>query len=202
MTDLEACKQLLARLWRGEAIASRELERALGEEHWAEYQWRRQWTKESRVQAKIARYELRRYAEMLRIADLCDAQPTRSTGRWRRRKGRRPPTSPSRKYERALEHLSERIQENWSLERHLDRPFRPYCWDCSTDIGPAKESVPRLWFHREHALPGFAQWEIKTIKLLKLEALKRAIEALSTPPAVSIKRKLNRLRLPKLRKSG
>ena len=183
MSDLETCKQLLARLWRREPIAPVELERALGEEHWADYQRRRQWAKESRVEANIARYELRSYTEMLRIADLCYAQPTRSG----RPSGRRPPSSPSRKYERALEHLSERIQEEPSLRRHLDRPFRPYCWDCSTDVAPEKENVPRLWCHKENALAGFAQWEIKTIRQLRLEALQKAIDA--QPPPIRVLKK-------------
>jgi hypothetical protein len=77
----------------------------------------------------------------------------------------------------------------------------PYSWDSTTDIGPDKESVPRLWYTK-NALPQSEQRKIKTIRELRKEALERAIEALSAPPVVTKKRKLTRLRLPKLRKSS
>ena len=150
MTDLEACQQLLLRLQHREPVAAHELKRALGEEHWEDYERRLKRVKEWREEATIASYELRDYVRMLRIADLHDAQPNQISGHMRKRRLRW--TSPSTKYERALEHLSERIQENVSLADHLDRAFSPYSWDSSTDIGPDKEGVPRLWY-TENALP-------------------------------------------------
>ena len=155
--------------------------------------------KEWREEAKIASYELRDYVRMLRIADLHDAQPNQISGHMRKRRLRW--TSPSTKYERALDHLSERIGENGSLADHLDRAFSPHSWASSTDIGPDKEGVPRLWY-MENALPQSDQRKIKTNRQLKMEALERVIEAVSKPPAVTKKRKLKRLPLRKLRKSG
>ena len=132
----------------------------------------------------IASYELRDYVRMLRIADLHNAQPNQISGHMRKRRLRW--TSPSTKYERASEHLSKRIEENGSLANHLDRAFSPYSWDSSTDIGPDKDGVPRLWY-TENALPQFEESKIKTNRQLKMEALERAIEALSGPPAVTRK---------------
>jgi hypothetical protein len=56
-----------------------------------------------REKAKIASYELRNYVNMLRIADLRDAQ----SDRMRVRRGKSMPRGkrPSDLYERALEHL-------------------------------------------------------------------------------------------------
>jgi chromatin segregation and condensation protein Rec8/ScpA/Scc1 (kleisin family) len=144
MTVLESCQQLLLRLQRREPVAARELKRALGEEHWEEYERRREWVVALREKAKIASYELRNYVNMLRIADLRDAQ----ADRMRVRRGKSMPRGkrPSDLYERALEHLSERIEENGSLYQYLDRPFTPYVLDCTTDIGEEKERVPRLWY--------------------------------------------------------
>ena len=197
MTDLEACQQLLLRLQRRKPVAAHELKRALGEELWSDYRLRCERVKRQREEAMIASYELRNYLRMLRIADLHDAQRNQISGRMRKHRLRW--TSPSTKYERVLEHLSERIEENVSLANHLDRAFSPYSWDSSTDIGPDKEGVPRLWY-TENALPQFEESKIKTNRQLKMEALERAIEALSAPPAVTIKRKLRRFRFPKLRK--
>ena len=56
-----------------------------------------------------------------------------------------------------------------------------------------------MWY-TENALPQFEESKIKTNRQLKMEALERAIEALSEPPAVTRKRKLRRFRFPKLRK--
>ena len=67
--------------------------------------------------------------------------------------------------------------------------------------GEEKERVPRLWY-TENALLQSEDRQIKTIRQLREEALRRAIEAMSTPPAVSKKRKLKRLPLPKLRKGS
>jgi hypothetical protein len=199
MTDPEACQQLLMQLLRRKPVAAHELKRALGEEHWGDYERRLERVKEWREEAKIASYELRDYVRLLRIADLHDAQPNQISGHMRKPSLRW--TSPSTKYERALQHLSERIQENVSLANHLDRAFSPYSWDNSTDIGPDKEGVPRLWY-TENALPQFQESKIKTNRQLQMEALERAIEALSAPPAVTRKRKLRRFRLPKLHKTS
>jgi hypothetical protein len=203
MTDLEACKQLLLRLRRRESVAARELRRALGEEHWAEYEGWREWMKGLHEQAKLASYQLRQYVGMLRIADLHDAHPSRNISLRRRRKRGLHWTSPDRKYERALEHLTERIGENVSLRQYLDRPFSPNrSYGSISDIGPYKGGMPRLWFHTENALPQSEERKIKTIRQLKMEALERAIEALSVPPTVTKKRKLRRLRLPTLRRGS
>jgi hypothetical protein len=180
MTDLEACKQLLLRLQRREPIAARELKRALGDQNWNDYQLLRASTKTLRERAKIASYELRNYVRMLRIADLHDADPSRNISLRRLRKRGLHWTSPSAKYQRALEHLSERLADNGSLYQYLDRS--PY-----GDIDADKESVPRLWY-TENALPPPEEGQIKTIRQLRKEALERAIEAMSTPPAVSKKR--------------
>jgi sarcosine oxidase delta subunit len=201
MTDLEACKQLLARLKKFEFVTARELRRALGEEHWQDYEGRREWVKALRERAKIASYELRNYVQMLRIADLQDAQPNRNISLRRERKRGLHWTSPDRKYERALEHLSEKIAENGSLARHLDRFFTPYRWDSTSDIGPDKQSVPRLWYTK-NALPQPEEGQIKSIRQLRKEALERAIAAMSTPPAAPKKRNLRRLPLRKPRKSS
>ena len=198
MTDPEACQQLLMQLLPRKPFTAHELKRALGEEHWEDYEGRLERVKEWREEAMIASYELRDYVRMLRIADLHDAQPNQISGHMRKRRLRW--TSPSTKYERALEHLSKRIEENGSLANHLDRAFSPYSWDNSTDIGPDKDGVPRLWY-TENALPQSEQRKIKTIRELRREALERAIEALSAPPAASKKRHLKRFRLRKLRKS-
>jgi hypothetical protein len=194
MTDLLACKQLLARMEQRKSVTAQELRRALGEERWDEYRGLRERAKTQREEAKIASYELRDYVRMLRIADLHDAQPNRNISLRRTRERGLHWTSPDRKYERALEHLSERLAENGSLDQDLDRS--PY-----GDIDPDKESVPPLWY-TENALPPSDQRKIKTTRQLKMEALQRAIEALSTPSAVTKKRKLRRLRLPKVRKGS
>jgi hypothetical protein len=142
MTDREACKQLLAQLHRGGPVAARELKRALGEEHWEEYERRREWVVTLREKkAKIASYKLRNYVNMLRIADLRDAQ----ADRMRVRKGKSMPRGkrPSDLYERALEHLSERIEENGSLCQYLDRPFTPYVWT-ALQISARRKSACRV----------------------------------------------------------
>src|SRR5271155_1821804 len=113
MTDLEACQQLLLRLQRRKPVAAHELKRALGEELWSDYRLRCERVKRQREEAMIASYELRNYLRMLRIADLHDAQRNQISGRMRKHRLRW--TSPSTKYERVLEHLSERIEENVSL---------------------------------------------------------------------------------------
>lgn len=86
MTDLEACKQLLLRLRRRESVAARELKRALGDQHWNDYQLLRAWAKTLCEEAKIASYLLLDYVQMLRIADLRDAYPNRIISLRRRRK--------------------------------------------------------------------------------------------------------------------
>jgi hypothetical protein len=78
MTDLEACQQLLMQLLRRKPVAAHELKRALGEEHWEDYEGRLERVKEWREEAMIASYELRDYVRMLRIADLHDAPQTKS----------------------------------------------------------------------------------------------------------------------------
>ena len=118
MTDPEACQQLLMQLLPRKPVTAHELKRALGEEHWEDYEGRLERVKEWREEAMIASYELRDYVRMLRIADLHDAQPNQISGHMRKRRLRW--TSPSTKYERALEHLSKRIEENGSLANHLD----------------------------------------------------------------------------------
>jgi len=65
MTDLEACQQLLMRLLRREPVTAHELKRALGEEHWEDYEGRLERVKEWREEAKIASYELRDYAKTI-----------------------------------------------------------------------------------------------------------------------------------------
>lgn len=55
-------------------------------------------------------------------------------------------------YEKALEELAQRLEENPSLQAHLDRPF-------STDISPDPESVPRPKGSKSmHAKGGFATY--------------------------------------------
>lgn len=181
--DREACKQLLTRLEQLETVTARELRHALGEDHWEDYEGRREWVKALRERAKIASYELRDYVRMLRIADLQDAQPNRNVSLRRLRKRGLHWTSPDRKYERALEHVSERVAEHGSLSQYLDRPFGPdRSYDStSSDFGPSKEGVPRLWY-TENALPQPEEGQIKSIRQLRKEALERAIAAMSTPP--------------------
>ena len=55
MTDPEACQQLLMRLLRRKPVAADELKRALGEEHWEDYEGRLERVKEWREEAKIAK---------------------------------------------------------------------------------------------------------------------------------------------------
>ena len=69
MTDLEACKQLLLRLHRRKSVAARELKRALGDQHWNDYQLLAAWAKALREEAKIASY-------LLRITCKCCELPT------------------------------------------------------------------------------------------------------------------------------
>ena len=176
MTDLEACKQLLVRLRRREPVASPDLKRALGDEYWTDYQLRCASVKKQRDEAKNALYELRDYVRLLRIADLCDAQPNRNRGGQGR--GRLPRTSPSEKYEMALQRLSELVEENGALAQYLDRTFSPYSWDSTSNIGPDKAGMPRLWFHSENALQGPEERKIKTIWQLRQEALAEAIAAM------------------------
>jgi hypothetical protein len=151
MTDLEARKQLLARLRRREPVASQELKRALGDENWTDYQLRCAWVKTQREEAKNAFHELRDYVRLLRIADLCDAQPHRSSEI--RQGGILPQTSPSAKYEQALERLSELVEQNGALAQYLDRTFSPYRWDGVSDIDFEKESVPRIVYHMQNVRP-------------------------------------------------
>jgi hypothetical protein len=192
MTDLEACKELLARLLRREPVSSLELKRALGDEIWTDYQLRRAWVKREREEAKNASYELRDYVRLLRIADLSDAQPNRHIGS--RRRFRTPRTSPSAKYEQALIRLSELVEQNNSLAQYLDRTFSPYCWDCGSDIGPVKEGVPRIVYHRANVQHVPEERNIKTIRQIRQEALSGAIEAMSAPSSDSKEPKIKRIR--------
>jgi hypothetical protein len=123
---------------------------------------------------------------LLRIADLCDAKEARlrarnfSQRRWKR----------SNWYELALECLAELIGDNTSLVGYLDRSFSPNLWEFDAD----REGVPRIKYHTENVLSQPEEATIKTTKQLKWEALEKAIEALSAPPAVSTKRNPERLR--------
>jgi hypothetical protein len=175
MSDLETCKLLFTRLQRRDTVAVPELKRALGKEHWMKYQMLRDWAKEQRAQAKIASHELRGYVNMLRIADLRQAQ----ADRMRARTGKLMPRGkrPCDLYEQALQNLSDLIEWKPSLWKYFDRPFHPKRWSSSSDISPDKEGVPRLWFHSTNAMPQGAEREIKTVREIKMEVLQGAISA-------------------------
>jgi hypothetical protein len=164
--------ELSARLHRGEPVAAREIKRAVGIDHWNTYLMNLALTKHWRAEAKIASRELRSYVEMLTLADLRDSQADRMrahTGRFLAG-GQRP----SDLYERALERLAELVERDRSILRHLDRNFSPA--DYASEIGPDKESVPRLWFHKHYAVNHDPVKAIKTLAQLKSETLDQAME--------------------------
>jgi hypothetical protein len=172
MVDRDACAALLARLSRGEPVAAREIKRAVGIDHWNTYLMNRALMKHWRAEAKLATRALLPYVEMLTLADLRDAQADRMRVRSGNslEQGKRP----SDLYERALDLLAHLAEHDSSVLRHLDRTFSPTTY--ASEIGPDKESVPRLWFHMHYAVhenPGKA---IKTAAELKIEALDRAIK--------------------------
>jgi hypothetical protein len=151
---------------------AREIKRAVGIDHWNAYLMNRAVTKHWRAEAKIASRELRSYVEMLTLADLRDAQADRMRARTGRllAGGQRS----SDLYERALDRLAELAEGEPSLLRHLDRNFSPANY--ASEIGPDKESVPRLWFHKHYAVHQNPVKAIKTVAQLKSETLDQAME--------------------------
>jgi len=189
MTDVAACQALLGRLTIASAndvktagasasVSSRELKAALGDEHWENYQFNREYKSAIAGESEEAKHQLHSYIEMLRDADLNDSNRDRASSMGWSMKGFRMHSDEG--YERAIERLDELLSANPRLSRFLDRA-NDY-GDPMGTAGYCRHSIPRPVHHRRQVYDNIDHQQVPSLKSLKIAALEGALASPQTAP--------------------
>ena len=189
MTDVAACQALLGRLTTAPAndaktagastsVSSKELKAALGDEHWENYQFNRQYKSQTAQEVETAKQALGSYIEMLRLADFNDSIRDRASGNGWSMAGFSMNSDAG--YERAIEHLGELLEANPQLIRFLDRAY-DYD-DPKGTAGFCRHSIPRPKHHHRYVYGHIEHQQVPTLKSLKIAALENALASPQIAP--------------------
>jgi hypothetical protein len=184
MTDVAACQALLGRLTTSAAnsakaagasalVSSKELKAALGDEHWENYQFNRQYKAQTAQEVETAKHLLASYIEMLRLADFNDSIRDHASANGWSMKGFRMNSDAG--YERAIEHLGELLAANPQISLFLDKAYD--YGDLKGTAGYSRHDVPRPIHHRRQVYGHIDHQQIPSLKSLKIAALENALAA-------------------------
>ena len=157
-------------------VSSKELKAALGDEHWENYQFNRQYKAQTAQDVETAKQQLASYIEMLRLADFNDSIRDRASAMGWSMKGFRMHSDAG--YERAIEHLGELLSANPQISRFLDKAY-----DYDDPMGTAgycRHSIPRPKHHRRYVYDNIDHQQVPSLKSLKIAALERALASPQT----------------------
>jgi len=183
---LKRLKELFVRLKSGEDISRRDLQNALTEEQWEEFEYNNQNIDVEEPGSSNRPDELRTYLDLLKKADFYyyRAESTKKTERSRidhlGRSGRkRLFDTADTYYERAIERLNEIFEscDGQTLNEVLSHLDRPWALGDSPNLGP--NHMPRVRNSRSRfsdSQNGMTKYDLK--RKYKLDAIESAITAL------------------------
>lgn len=122
-----------------------------------------------RGQARDASIQLRPYIKLLQVADLLFSRSEEAKSS---AVAKPLGFKAEAKYEQALERLSELLEVDPTIQRHLDRPME---WTAGGQIGPEQGAVPRVRYHSRHVFGNVEHKELKSRTDIMREALVSAI---------------------------
>ncbi len=185
---LKRLKELFVRLKSGEDITRRDLQNALTEEQWEEFEYNNQNIDVEEPDSSNRPDELRTYLDLLKKADFYyyRAESTKNTARSRidhlGRSGRkRLFDTADTYYERAIERLNEIFEscDGQTLNEVLSHLDRPWAFGDSPNLGP--NHMPRVRNSRSRfsdTQSGLTKYDLK--RKYKRDAIENAIAVLKS----------------------
>lgn len=199
MTDLTACQALLATLNKGRKVTLSQVREALGSDrsHWLDLELSR--LTAERAEAQDARSSMSEYVKALQVADLINGRAERATSSASRASlyGKA-----ATRYEEALTKLSELLQVDPALQRHLDRDMD---WEKIGGGGTVQSdvaSVPRIRYHTRRVFGETEHEAFRSRDEILIEALKKAIAEPDIAPSSDALSEDQNARLKALLKSA
>jgi hypothetical protein len=159
-------------------VNSKELKAALGDEHWENYQFNREYKAQTAQEVETAKQQLASYIEMLRLADFNDSIRDRASANGWSMKNFRMHSDEG--YGRAIEHLGELLSADPQISRFLDKPY-DYD-DPKGNAGYSRHDVPRPLHHRRYVYDNIDHQQVPTLKSLKIAALENALASPQIAP--------------------
>jgi hypothetical protein len=196
---IDKLQMVLERLSRGEIVQNRQLQTVLGTEGYARYLSDCEYQKHLRTTLKDKPGEIVEYERRLKAATFAYSNADSKSRKGRSRAATKMFGASDTQFERLSEYLSENIIGHPELEAWFDRPLAKGLGD---SFGVSPHGFPQIVTSKslKNAGGGYSHY-LRTIREVKLDAVKAALAELSRPePEAVVEKEDLKAKLKRLRK--